>query len=84
MSEEIRNAGMELNDAALSGVSGGDDYAEYEAKAKEHCRVCDRISDCSPSGPRYRELATYIRDRGNPAKYSDCPFHSRAWRRNNG
>lgn len=84
MCEKINRHEAELNDAALSGVSGGDDYAECEAKAKELCRTCDRISDCSPSGPRYRELASYIRNRGTPNKYSDCPYHSRAWKRNNG
>ena len=70
MREENRHPGAELNDAALSGVSGGYDQDALE-KATRICKQCWRDARGCTNG-RPALLAPYV---GSVHQYDQCPYY---------
>ena len=76
MSEEIRNPGTEMNDAALEGVSGGGS-SRYEHQAANLCISCPRYrKNCGDSSSRRGELVKYMETHGYVNFYYQCPFYN--------
>lgn len=78
MSEEInkheaeRNGTLsQLNEAELTGVSGGYVHSDDIRKAQQHCYSCDRKHTVS-----IMTLAEYILDHGDFGSNTNCPYYN--------
>lgn len=72
MSEEIRNPGTELNEAELTGASGGSSVKNPEATAWMLCASCEERGTPQCHGSEAR-LADYLRKSDGS---QGCPFRS--------
>lgn len=72
------NTPPRLNDAELSGVSGGSFGPDGHILklAKHYCNQCDRRGDCRRNDGL--DLGYHIEGYGDPGSYTGCPYYDRA------
>ena len=75
MREEIKNPGMELSDAQLSNVSGGD---EYGSQAFMLCDACSRSGRRCSAEQSLSSLIQYLKENGpySVTDYHHCPYYT--------
>lgn len=74
MGKENKRPGMELNDAALENVSGGNNNYALAVNICNACYTNDRrrYGECSQHAPG---LDNYMQKNGAISGYKSCPFY---------